>query len=576
MSVLADMDEVLGRPASPRAAAIDRRRPHRLKALRALILGVCAVIGLRGAQLVLWSEPGEARASADASWSAAAADQPRAAIVDRNGALLAANVETYSLWADPQRVIDPVETAKALAAALPELDAGLAARRMGEGRKRFVWIERNLTPRQRDAVFALGLPGLDFRTEIKRVYPRGRLAGHVLGFTDRDNRGMAGVEAAFDARLAGDPTPLRLSLDLGVQHLLEAELASAAAAHAAQGGAGVILDARTGEIRAMASFPAFDPNRAGEAGGDAARNRALADAAEYGSVFKAFTAAMAIDAGIAAPETLIDISEPGLAGAPSLFEASAGEGAIRLRDMVRTSSNAGAARLALALGPELQESYLGRFGLLEAPRLGLPETAPPRPPVRWGETETATLSYGYGLAASPLAIASAYGVLANEGHYVAPSLLAAGGPDAPEPDRWRAISPDAARAVTGLLRDSVVNGTGKKADAPGYYVAGKTGTALKWGPGGYDPERRRSSFAALFPAHAPRYVVFVTLDEPQPTPETNGFASAGWTAAPLARRVIERAGPALGLEPVSEGLGGWDDPRSGVLNARSEGQDWPQ
>ncbi|MCG8442280.1 MAG: penicillin-binding protein 2, partial [Caulobacterales bacterium] len=412
--------------------------------------------------------------------------------------------------------------------------------------RRFVWVRRGLTPRQRRAVFDLGLAGLDFREEPRRVYPRGRFAAHVAGFADIDGRGRAGGERAFNADLtAGAGAPVALSLDIRAQHALEEELRAARTRYSAEAAAGVVMDVMTGEVLALASLPDFDPNAPAEASPAERRNRAMAGVFELGSVFKIFTYATALDAAadIDLARTLATDEPLMVSGAP-IRDAYPAPGALTVRQAFIRSSNVGAALLALEAGEDRQRAYLDAFGLFDPAPVAYAESARPLVPDSWRPARRATLSYGYGLSVSPLAFTAAFAAAVNGGVYVEPTLRPVG---PRRPTGRRVIKPETSAALRGLLRDVVADGTGRRADVPGYRVGGKTGTAEKARPGGYDPDRIIASFAAAFPIDAPRYAVVIILDEPKGPDGDARRAGGGYTAAPTAGRVIRRLAVAFGL-----------------------------
>jgi len=502
-------------------------------------------LGVRAADLAVLDRPAEARAAEAEAESARRGG--RADIVDRNGEILATTLDTHSLYADPRKVWDAGETARALAAVLPELDESETAERLRE-RRAFIWIARNLTPTQRQAVFSLGLPGLGFIREPKRVYPRTRLAAHALGFTNVDGEGSAGLEMGLEPeiRAAGERgRPLPVSIDMRVQFALADELRAAKAEFRAQAAAGLVMDAKTGEVLAIASLPDFDPNRPADADAEARRNRAVNSRYEMGSTFKAFTVAMALEEGVADLETAYDATGALKVGNHTINDFHAESRWLTVSEIFRHSSNIGSSKMALEVGAERQQAYLRRLGLLDRPPGELPEIAAPLPPPQWGEATTAAVSFGHGVAVTPLAVAASFAAIANDGLYVPPTFRVHP-PGREPPEGERVLSATTSRHVLNLMREVVTDGTGRKAAAEGYCVAGKTGTAEKPKNGGYSRKDLISSFVAIFPHDKPRYVVLVLLDEPRATPETYGYATAGWTAAPTAGRVVGRIAPMLG------------------------------
>lgn len=478
----------------------------------------------------------------------AAAAATRGDIVDRRGEILATTLETHSLYADPTRVWDPAETAARLKEVLPSLDAGAAAAALAE-RKRFVWLARGLTPRQRQAVFELGLPGLGFKEEPRRVYPRGRLAAHVLGFTTIDGVGAAGAERAFDKTLAGQ-RPLSLSIDLRVQYALDEELRQARERYRAKAAIGLVTDVRSGEILALASLPDFDPNNPQLADAEARLNRAMAAVYELGSVFKTVTYAASLDLGYARPGRMLATDRPVLAGDAVVRDHAPSGAPMSVSQAFVRSSNVGAAILGLEIGESMQRDYLARLGLLDRAAVGYAESARPLLPERWDAETRATVSYGHGVAVTPVAFAAAFGAIANGGVYRRPTLEPMPPGEAPG---VRALSEETSASMLRLMRAVVTEGTGRRADVAGFDVAGKTGTAEKAVDGRYAPGKVLSTFAAVFPATQPRYAVIVMLDEPKGEMGAEGRHGAGWTAAPTVGAVIARVGPLLGVTPRPAG-----------------------
>lgn len=475
--------------------------------------------------------------------SAAVASTGRADLVDRNGVLLATTVRAYALTAAPARVWNAEETADALRMLFPRMDRAVLVRRLSDRSRDSIYLRRGLTPEERESVLALGLAGIGFDVEDKRIYPNGTLAAHALGFTDVDLNPLSGVERGLDAeiRKAGEEgRPVRLSLDVRIQYALETELDRAARGANATGGAGIILDGRSGEVLALASWPSFDPNAAGGASEDARRNRAAGDVHELGSTIKPFTLAMALEERLATSGELFDLSQPIDLEGSVIEDHEPIDRPATLRDILARSSNIGAARLALRVGGARQRAYLERLGLTTPARLELAGNRAPIAPQSRGRRDVAGLGFGYGLAASPASLAAAYTIFANQGARVEPTLS----PHAPDDPTERApvFSPETTRQVLGYMRTVVTQGTGRAADVPGLDIAGKTGTAEKLrGPDGYDQTLNFSSFAGVFPAGDPRYVIVLALDE------TGEGAAGGMVAAPAVARTLRRVAPMLGL-----------------------------
>jgi cell division protein FtsI (penicillin-binding protein 3) len=477
----------------------------------------------------------------------------RASITDRNGVILAVSLPTVALYANPRQIADPAEAARRIAGVLPGIDTALLAERLS-GERSFVYIRRHLTPREHMAVHDLGIPGLYFERAERRVYPQGRAAVHVLGGTDVDGRGIAGVERFFDARLREDPAePLRLSIDVRVQHVLRGALANAIERFDAIGGAGVVMDVRSGEVMGMVSLPDYLPADVGIATNEQRFNRITVGVYEPGSTFKLFTTGMALDLGTTQIWGGYDASRPIRHGRFTISDFRGKNRWMTVPEIFTYSSNIGTARMALEVGIPRHKAFIERLGLLSRPGIELPEVAAPLFPRgnNWREINTLTISYGHGISVSPLAVASATGAMVNGGLLHRPTLLAREADAAPR--GTRVISAETSDTLRRLMRLAVTEGTGKGADVPGYFVGGKTGTAQKVGPhGGYLMNARISSFTGIFPSHDPRYVVYVMVDEPKGRRDTGGFATGGWVAAPAAQEVVGQIGPLLALSPMSE------------------------
>ncbi|MFV1852309.1 MAG: peptidoglycan D,D-transpeptidase FtsI family protein [Thalassospira sp.] len=470
----------------------------------------------------------------------------RADIVDRNGMLLATDLPTNSLYADARVVKDPVKSADMLLTALPDLDRDTLIRHLSS-RKAFVWLRRNLTPEQQYEVNSLGIPGLNFQREERRVYPHGRLFSHVLGFTDIDNNGIAGAEREFDNELRINNGPLQLSLDTRVQYALEEEIEQAMETYSAVGAAGLVMDIYTGEVIGMTSLPNFDPHRPGQAPADARFNRSTLGVYEMGSVFKLFNTAIALETGTSTLNSVYDATEPLRVARFAIRDYHAENRWLTVPEILVHSSNIGSARMALAFGGEAQRSYLKKLGMLDKPEIELPEVGGPLVPSPWRDINTMTISFGHGLAVTPLQVVSGISTIANGGIRRPATILKQDGAPAGE----RVFSQKTSETLRRLMRLVVTEGSGKKAEVAGYFLGGKTGTSEKLVNGRYVKNARMSTFVAAFPMQDPKYVVLVTLDEPKGTKETYGFATAGWVSAPAVGKVVTRIAPLLGIEPAN-------------------------
>ncbi|MFO0996497.1 MAG: penicillin-binding protein 2 [Alphaproteobacteria bacterium] len=549
----------LGRAArAPQAAAQDARfeidgtaksalevSRNRLVLAGALFAVAFLVIAARATDVMVVSGSGAEKSSGEAT--SLAFDPERADIRDRNGDLLATSLSTASLYADPAIVRDPADVARRLARTLSDVnEAEILAKLQSD--KRFVWLHRNLTPRQQYAVNRLGVPGLSFQREWRRVYPHGALAAHVVGFTGIDNHGLAGIERQFDEALAGHLEPLDLTIDIRVQHVVRDELLSAMRSFKAIGGTGVVLDAQNGELIAMVSLPDFDPNRPGEAPADARFNRATLGIYEMGSTFKIFTTAAALDSGTATLRSGYDATHPIHIGRFTIEDYHAKRRWLTVPEIFMYSSNIGAAKMALDLGVTSHRAFLDSLGFMQPAPLELPEIGTPMAPRPWREVNTMTIAFGHGLAVAPIQVVSATAAMVNGGILNPPTVIRRAGVDGQH--GTRVISPQTSAEMRKLMRLVVEQGTGKSADVHGYLVGGKTGTAEKNGVGGYKHKALLSSFIGAFPITDPRYIVLVMLDEPKGTKESAGYATGGWVAAPAVSRIVQRIGPMLGVAPV--------------------------
>ena len=499
----------------------------------------------------------------------------RADIADRNGRILATNLITKTLYARPNVILDADKAATGLAQIFPDLDAEILLDKFTNGKSSFLWLKYKISPEQSQAVHDLGDPGLLFGTTDMRFYPNGDLAAHVLGGVSFGNlgahggelNGIAGVELYFDSRLrnpAQNGQPLRLSIDLGAQAVMRRVLQGGLKTMDAAAGSAILMDIHTGEILSMVSLPDFDANDRSNPiyqkklrGTSPLFNRAVQGVYELGSTFKSFTIAQQLNAGKVRPETLINTKGPIIFGGHKIRDLHNREPVLSVSDILIKSSNIGTARMAHATGADAQKDFLGALGLLAPSEIELKEAAGARPlsPNRWGEIQTMSVSYGHGIAVSPLHLASAYATLANGGFRVVPTLIRAdinADTDANTVDRVRILSEETSQDMRKMLRRVVVDGTATLGNVAGYDVAGKTGTADKVNPkGGYYKERVIANFASVFPAADPRYVLVVVLDEPKITTLGEEQRTAGWTAVPVAAELISRMAPILGLAPIS-------------------------
>jgi len=531
---------------STKKKAIDTART-RLLIGGALMAAAFFVVGVRLFDVVVFNANDNLRRAA-AREIVRPSTMSRADIVDRNGTLLATNLRTASLYANPHKISDPDIAAARIAQVLPDVSEEVLAAKLAAD-KSFVWVRRNLTPRQKFLVNHLGIPGLDFQDEEQRVYPHGHLAAHIVGFTNVDNVGIAGIEQSMDAAIAGAKEPLRLSVDIRVQQILRQELAAQIEKFKAIGGGGIVMDVRSGEVVAMVSLPDFDPNAPAQAPDETRFNRITLGVYELGSVFKIFNHAIALETGAATLTKRYDATKPIRISRFRISDFHAENRWLTVPEIFEHSSNIGSAKMALDIGTEAQRNYLGHLGLLRRTSIELPEQAQPMYPAQWREINTMTIAYGHGIAVSPLHLASAVAATVNGGILRPATLIRA---RTPETGGVQVFSAETSDKMRRLLRLVVEKGTGKNAEAPGYLVGGKTGTAEKQVNGSYKRNALISSFVGVFPANAPRFVVYAMLDEPKGIKESYGYATGGWTAAPVVGSVITRMAPLFAITPFDK------------------------
>ena len=479
----------------------------------------------------------------------------RADLVDRNGQLLAVDLPHFGLYFDPAQNWNRDEVRRTLSAVLPQLSVQRLDRALAADRRQY--LLGGLTPEEKDRIDDLGLPGISFEPEAHRVYPLGFTAAHLIGYVDKGEvaRGQAGVERAMDKaiREGADTGPVPLSIDLRIQSALQDEVEKTATTFQAEGAIGIVTNVHTGEILGMVSYPGFDPNKAVLGGWSGAMiNHAAATVYEPGSVFKVFTLAAGLDTGIANINTIIDARSPLVIGNQRIHDDEKDNAPIPLWEVFTHSSNIGAARLGLQLGPDRMRQYFKSFGLFAAAPSELPESAKPILPAKLTENTVASMAFGQAISVSPLALATGMNAILNGGEYVPLTLHKLDPKDYPH--GRRVISEATSRTMLDLMRLNATSGTGRGADAlaPGYRLGGKTGTAQKAINGHYLAGHRVSSFAAVFPTDGPmnadRYFIFILLDDPRPTKESGGFAMGAQTAVPATGRLVERIAPYLGVQ----------------------------
>jgi len=531
-------------PARP-----DPGQSRRIAEIRLVICGFIAVaiIGTIGTRIVGLAE---ANANLRLAQHGKSITALRGRILDREGRLLASNLPITVLHANPTEIMDVAAAARQLATILPHhsvADLNILLTK----KTKYVELDRQLTPKQHAEILKLGIPGVYFANGMTRIYPRGHTAAHILGYVDTDQNGIAGIEKSLNAELAAGKD-VTLSLDIGLQTIISHEIQKQIDRFEAIGGAGVILDIHSGEILAAASLPDFNPNQFGRASDDARFNRATKGLYEMGSTFKVLNTAIALETGAADINQRFEVAKPLRISRFTITDYHPRKEPLNVPEIMVYSSNIGSARIAEEIGAETQRAYMDKLGLLDRLPLELPETSKPLAPKTWRRSTTATVSYGHGISISMVHLASAIAAAAGTGYWISPTLLK---PKTGEtPMQLRVFSDSTTRAVRSMMRLVVshIDGSGNFAEAPGYMVGGKTGTAEKIKVGGYNKKANVTTFAAIFPVHAPRYVIITMVDEPKGQKHSYGYATAGWVAAPPIRPIVEQIAPLLGILPVDE------------------------
>jgi cell division protein FtsI (penicillin-binding protein 3) len=521
------------------------------------IVAFAAIYGVIALRLVMFAEQSDGH-GARRSVSQDALATARPDILDRNGQILATDVKAPSLFAEPRKLIDVDEAEELLTAVLPDLDGNEVRERLSSKRG-FVWLKREISAKQQQDIHRLGIPGVGFLTENKRVYPNGPVVSHQIGHVNIDNQGIAGIEKWLDGQglaalhMAGLATdqmqrPVPLALDLRVQFALRDELVKAREKFKAKASSGVIANVNTGEIVALVSEPDYDPNNPREANDPTRINRLTTGVYEMGSSFKSFTLAMALDSGKVTLDSKFDARGDLHYGKFTIHDYHAQHRILSVPEIFTYSSNIGSARMALSLGVDYHKAFLKKLGQLDRLRTELPESAEPLVPKHWGELNTVTIAFGQGLSVAPLQAVMGIAALVNGGRLIPPTFLKR---DQAAADRLatRVIKPETSDKMRYLLRLNVEKGTATRANVAGYYVGGKTGTSEKVVGGRYSKTKVLTSFTAIMPADKPQYLLLIMIDEPQGLAETHGFATSGWNAVPVGAKVIERVAPLLDIPP---------------------------
>ena len=529
-------------------------RPNRSRVIIAMAC-FCAVYAVIGGRLIQYGIAEEQTTSAIRRGEQLLASRPD--LVDRNGRVLATDIRTVSLYAEPRRIVDVDEAVEKLRTVFPDLDSSSVYRKLSSN-SGFQWLRRQLTPRQQSEIMALGIPGIGFRPEKRRFYPGGPTASHVVGHVNIDNRGIAGMEKYLDTQglsvlfdlgmtVEEDMEPFALSLDLRIQHILRDELSAAMERYDAIAAGAVVLDVDTGEVLAMSSLPDYNPNTPAQALEKKRMNRMSAGIYEMGSTFKTFTTAMGLDSGLVDLHDSFDASKPIRIAGHTISDFHGKHRVLSVPEIFIYSSNIGTAKIADVVGIEGHQEFLTRLGLLTEMQTELPEVAEPSQPEVWKKINSVTISFGHGVATTPLQTAVAAAALMNGGRLIPPTFVPRTEEEAAKVAK-RVVSPETSRKMQYLFRLNAIKGSGDRATVPGYLVGGKTGTAEKIVNGRYSNDVRFNAFLAAFPMDDPQYVVLVVIDEPKPA-EGEHYATAGWNAAPTVSAIIRRAAPMLGVRP---------------------------
>jgi cell division protein FtsI (penicillin-binding protein 3) len=556
-----DVDRNLATQVKPplKSSLVSKKLQRSASRIVLLVVGfVCIYVAIFARLTQFGAEPDQqfdARRSAADQLAAARPD-----IVDRNGRILATDVQVPSLYAEPKKIIDVDEATELLTAQMPDLDARDLRTKLSSG-KGFIWLKREITPEQQAQIYKLGLPGVGFIMENKRVYPNGSTLSHVLGAVNIDNQGIAGIEKYIDSKRglsdlqalgyasnSNDMKPVQLSIDLRAQAVMRDELVAGMEHFKAKAVAGAVMDVNTGEIISLVSLPDFDPNNPADALNPDKINRINVGVFEMGSTFKALTLAMAIESGRFTTASMIDARSNLQYGRFTIHDDHARHRIMSLPEVFTFSSNIGAARMALALGVDAHKAFLKMMGQTTRLSTELPESARPIVPAHWSEINTVTIAFGHGIAVAPLQAMMAVGALVNGGQLIKPTFLLRNKDEALA-GSTTVLKPHTSDVMRYLLRLNATDGSGRKADVPGIGVGAKTGTAEKNFHGRYVHDRLFTTFMAVFPFDKPKYLVLVVYDEPHGLPETYGYASAAWNAGVTTGKVVERLSTVLGVQP---------------------------
>lgn len=520
-----------------------------------LFAAIYAIIGLRLAGIAMFGELDSGNPYGSNSPSAARPD-----LLDRNGEVLATDVKSFSMFAEPRRVLDADEVTDGIAKVFPELDTDDIRSRLASDRG-FMWLKRTITQQQQREIHRMGLPGVGFLSENRRFYPGHETAAHILGHVNIDNEGIAGIEKYMDGQGLSDLQeaglqmvrnlePVKLSTDVRVQHVVRDELTKAMERYRAIAAIGIVLDVHTGEVIAMSSQPDYDPNIPAQALEKDRLNRATAGVFEMGSIFKTFTTAMALDSGKVSIHDNFDARRAIRVSRYTINDFHGKHRVLSVPEVYIYSSNIGTAKMALEVGIDGHKEFLSRLGLMDRLQTELPESADPQHPSKWSQISAMTISFGHGISVSPMQTAVAAAALVNGGKLIPPTFFPRSEAEANALAK-RVVSQETSDKMRYLMRLNVLKGSGRRAEVQGYRLGGKTGTAEKVVDGKYSSSVRFNSFLAAFPMDDPKYLVLVVIDEPKSEKKGLG-ATAGMNAAPTLAAIVKRAAPMLGVMPRME------------------------
>ena len=533
-----------------------RKSPTPRSRLAILATVLVLAYGVIGGKLIYYGVHGDTSTSAILPKPSSVASRPD--IVDRNGELLATDIRTVSMFAEPIKIVDVDDAVEKLATVFPDLDKRSTFQKLSNKRSHFAWLKRQLSPKQQSEVLKLGIPAIGFRPEVKRFYPGGRTAAHILGYVDIDNHGVSGMEKYLDDQclsalastgltVSGSLEPVKLSVDLRAQNIVHDVVVDALTQYDSKAAGAVILDIHTGEVLAMASAPDFDPNDPNAGGSDGWLNRMSNGTFEMGSTFKTFSMAMALDTGLVKLTDTFDATQPIHMGGFTIHDdAYVPRRWLTVPEIFRYSSNIGTARMVDIIGMDKQREYLQRFGLLTKMHTELPEVKTPSQPRVWKKINSITVSFGHGVATTPLQTAVAGAALVDGGTLIEPTFLPRTAEQA-NMDAEVVVKPSTSDTIRALFKLNGEEGSGRSADVPGFHVGGKTGTANKVINGRYSHVLSFNAYLAAFPIQAPKYVVLSFCDEPKKG--AHGMTFATNNAAPMVADIVKRVAPMLGVQP---------------------------